>query len=235
MKTRKSSKNRKIIHDLHTDAAADAAVAADTVAAIGNPPDAAPVALLPLFTPAPVDAAPVDAAPVAPPRAIVGTSVAFAVFAAAVSDAFRLDGQPLNGNPAPHRRDAATFEPLAFVATDAPRLYARARELLTTAVPVSDLDAAAAFYLSNRATETRPIGYFAENRVSDLDRLAYACRAAERLIYTADRVAPGIRPTRRFDGGYNGALPTAMRRASILATLATVLTDGTLPPVPANF
>lgn len=177
--------------------------AADTVAAIGNPPDALAVI---------------------PPRARVGLATAYAVFASSVSDAFRLDGQPLNGNPVPRYRDAATFEPVTLTAADSVRLYARARALLT--LPEScypDIDAAVVHYLSNRATATRPEpGYFAENHVSNLDRLAYVTRAAERLVYTAARIAAGKRRTFAFSGGYNGRAATELRRLSILASLDAI-------------
>lgn len=209
--------------------AALAASAADTVAAIGAPPDAPVTPTTP-------------AEPAAPPRAIVGAPVA--LDASTVHSALTFRGAVLDGTPNPRRRDALTLSalviaPLALTSDDARDLMRRASTLLRSAGATTDAygdspapadaDALAVAYLASRATTTRPVGYFAENRVSDLDRVSYLTRAAERCVYAADRVTSGKTPARNFSGGYNGRLSTEIRRDSVAHVVRAYLA----PPAPS--
>lgn len=206
--------------------AALAATAADTVAAIGAPPDA------PVIPTAPAEP---------PPRAIVGAPAA--LDPATVHPALTYRGAVIDGTPAPKRRDALTLAaftlaPFALTPDDARELMRRASTLLRSAGATTDAygdspapadaDALAVAYLSTRETKTRPVGYFAENHVSDLDRIAYFTRCAERCVYAADRVTPGKTPSRQFSGGYNGRLSTETRRNSIANVVRVCLA----PPAP---
>lgn len=131
-------------------------------------------------------------------------------------------GYPLNGlrandgSAAPTSRDAATgtienrrTERAALTASDAPALLARAATLIA-------------------ATATRN----AALRVgaSPLDRLMFLCRAAERCIYTADRIGAvnGKRPVRAFSGGFNNTESVLTRISSVRAALDGVAPDGAL-------
>lgn len=131
-------------------------------------------------------------------------------------------GYPLNGlrasdgSAAPTSRDAATAtvenrrtERAALTPADAPLLLARAATLIA-------------------ATATRN----AEPRTgaSPLDRLMFLCRAAERCIYTADRIGAvnGKRPVRAFSGAYNNTDAVLLRIASVRSALETVTPDGML-------
>lgn len=130
---------------------------------------------------------------------------------------FPLNGLRANdGSAAPTSRDAATgtvenrrTERSALTVSDAPALLARAATLIA-------------------ATATRN----AALRVgaSPLDRLMFLCRAAERLIYTADRIGAvnGKRPVRAFSGGFNNTESVLTRIASVRAALSNVAPDGSL-------
>jgi hypothetical protein len=104
-------------------------------------------------------------------------------------------GRPFNGIGTPLRRDSAfvvSAESVVLTPDDAPLLYARAAALLASAASAS---------------------VNAPNRIgaSPLDRMQFLARAAERLIYTADRARSGTRPVRAFNGGYNGTHATRIR------------------------
>lgn len=183
---------------------------------------------------------PVNAAPV---RHSIGAPSSLRP--ASPNDAFSYRGAHLNGTPNPHRNDACTLSPVALTPSDVPALLSLAASLLSAAgatfdaslniIPTPSLSRAVGpavrDYLSNRATATAPAGYFAPNRMYDTDgnaanptdTLYYATRAAERIVYSCDRIAN--RTARRaFSGGFGSALRAADRRDSVALTVASLLT-----------
>jgi hypothetical protein len=180
-----------------------AAYVADAAALAPVAVDVAPVA---------VDVAPVavDVAPVvpAPLRTSVGNGAHVDVDPSALHPALVILGAVINGIGTTSTRDAATVTPVTVTASDCLALYRRARTLL---------DAAATVNAPNR------IG------ASPLDRLMFLTRAAERLIFTADRYMPGVRCTRAFSGGYNGTTAAKIRHASVLSAVSSIAADATVP------
>ena len=178
--------------------------------------------------------------PAAPPRAVVGVHAT--LDAATLHPALTFNGCPVNGAPVEKNTDPAFIgAPVSLKPTDAHALYTRAALLLASVganfgngfkidpldvIPADAFDPLAVFHLSNRPTRTRPVGYFAQNRVSDLDRLAYATRAAMRLVTAADSLATDARKIRRnstYSGGFNSTDATRMRRDEIAASLVKTL------------
>lgn len=210
-----------------------AAPAADS---LPSTPPAVAAAPEPVIAPEPAVAAP--DAPTPPSRRIIGRP--HHALPLDVHPLMTLGGCLINGTPAPKRADAPILGAASFTAADVPELLATAARLLAfcgasnlgTApdAPHDAPDSLVADYLSNRETETAPDinarNYFERNRVSDLDRMMYPVRAAERIVYTVDRIR-GRKSRRVFCGGYNGTTPTTERRDSVALAVADLMKPAT--------
>lgn len=208
---------------------------------VSAPADAAPV-----NAPVASDAAPVETAPVAPdapatvPAPVEHVRTRIGVFRsldpATVDPRLLFRGAPLNGRPIADGTQLTTAPIAPLTSADAPALLALAAVMLASAgssiaapdtIPSDAFDPLAIDYLSNRATKTTPVGYFAANNgrglktadkprgPSALDRMMYPVRIAERAILAYSRFVGGTRPA--FNGGYGSTDATIARRDSLNA------------------
>lgn len=209
----------------------------------------APVAAAPAPV-ASLDVAPVAAAAPAPVpvRHSIGAPSSVRPVASLSTDdpsrAFALRGAYLNGTPGDRRSfaaDAPTLTPVPLTADDAPALLTLAASLVAAAgaagLPVNAIPSPSLAvgplvrdYLSNRATDSTPVAYFAPNRMygtdgnaaNPTDTLYYLTRAALRLTYTADRLTNRT-PRFAYSGGFGSNVAASAARDSLAAYLATRL------------